>query len=200
MKLNRFLRRLYGLIVICLFNNIMTFSYKDINNSVKEKNGLVRALTLLDKAITYITVFLYVFLLGYTFFIVKDGYTIFYRSLLVPAASFILVSAFRKVFNAPRPYEVYGFKPALSKDTRGKSFPSRHVFSIIMVAMAWLQVSTALGLLLLVLGIVLAAVRVLGGVHFIGDVIAGAAIALIVGDICFFILGKGMGLLVWPFL
>ena len=179
--------------------DIMTFSYTYINNLIKGNNGLVRVLILLDKAITYVTVLLYILLLGYTFFVVKDGYTLFYRSLIIPAVSFILVSGFRKFFNAPRPYELYEFKPALPKDTRGKSFPSRHVFSIFMVAMAWLQLSVALGLILLLLGVALAIVRVLGGVHFIHDVIAGAAIALIVGGICFFVLGRGIGILTLSF-
>ena len=50
--------------------------------------------------------------------------------LAIPGISFVAVSIFRKCYNAKRPYEIYDFKPLIPKDTIGKSFPSRHVFSI----------------------------------------------------------------------
>ena len=46
----------------------------------------------------------------------------------------MVVSVSRKIINEPRPYEKYGVPPVLDKDTSGKSFPSRHVFSVFVIA------------------------------------------------------------------
>ena len=97
---------------------------------------------------------------------------------IVPAAAFIAVSVFRRTYNAPRPYEALAIDPLISKDTRGKSFPSRHAFSMFTIACAWWQLEPVVGAALGVAGILMGAVRVLGGVHFPRDVVAGAASAI----------------------
>ena len=109
------------------------------------------------------------------------------RALLVPAASFALVSVFRRVYNAKRPYEELSIEPLIPKDTKGKSFPSRHVFSVYMIAMAWLPFNTVVGVLLLLLGIDMMCMRVLGGVHYPQDVLAGAACGVLAGIVGFYI-------------
>ncbi|MCR5416250.1 MAG: phosphatase PAP2 family protein [Pseudobutyrivibrio sp.] len=178
----------------------MNFSYLDFNKKVKNNNGLVTALIILDKAITYCTVIIYFIYLLYGFKrIPVDGGTLLYRSILVPGVSFIIVSIYRKVLSSPRPYEVYGFAPIIEKDTVGKSFPSRHVFSIFIIAVTVMQSSIALGLIIMFFGCALGFIRVAGGVHFIKDVIAAAILAIIIGIICYFFLGGVLGLLVLPF-
>ncbi|MCR4695361.1 MAG: phosphatase PAP2 family protein [Pseudobutyrivibrio sp.] len=179
----------------------MAFSYKDINNKVKRNNGLVSALNVVDKAITYITVLFYVLLLVYGIYqgVETKDFTLLYRSILIPGISFALVSYYRKRTNSPRPYQVYDFTPALNKDTLGKSFPSRHVFSIFMVAIAVGQVTTLGMIIIFIMGIMLATIRVLGGVHFIKDVVAGMLIALIIGAITYGLFCGTLGLLVIPF-
>lgn len=109
-----------------------------------------------------------------------------FRFLGVPAAGFLGLSIFRRKLNSPRPYEVWDVSPLIPKKTKGKSFPSRHIFSIYMTAMAVLWIFPPLGILLLLLGVILAAVRVISGVHFLKDVIAGAAIAVATGMPGFF--------------
>jgi membrane-associated phospholipid phosphatase len=103
------------------------------------------------------------------------------RLALTCGVSFAALSLLRRLLNRPRPYEVYHMAPLLHKDTRGKSFPSRHVFSIFVIAVSLLYVLPRpyLGAVLLGLGVVLAAVRVLAGVHFLRDVLAGAAIGVL---------------------
>jgi len=175
-------------------------AYKAISEHIKNNNGLVTALNALDKAITYITGLFYMGLLLYGFKqIPNDGGSLLYRSIIVPSVSFILVSLFRKVVSSPRPYEVYDFEPALNKDTKGKSFPSRHVFSIFMIAFTVMQVSLVLGIVLCVAGVALAVIRVVGGAHFIKDVIAGFSIAALISYICYGILCGVFGLLMLPF-
>lgn len=178
----------------------MDFPYTRVTNSIKNNNGLVTALKVMDKAITYITIIFYLYFLYFCYkWIPGDGGVLLYRSILVPGVSFVAVSLFRKAISAPRPYEVFGFVPALDKDTVGKSFPSRHVFSIFMISMTFLQSSVLMAVVISVLGICLAIIRVVGGVHFIKDVVAGASIAIIISIICYGILGGVFGLLMLPF-
>lgn len=102
-----------------------------------------------------------------------------YRALLTPAISFVLLSVFRSYMNAPRPYEKLDIIPIIDKDTAGNSFPSRHVFSTFVIAATIYHVFPGIGLILMFVGLILATMRVLGGVHFPRDVIAGALIGIL---------------------
>lgn len=139
------------------------------------------------KGITYLTAFVYfvciLFLIGR-----QDMRVI--PMLVAPAVSFLFVSVFRQRYGAIRPYEKYGFIPLLPKDTKAKSFPSRHVFSIFVIATVICHVKPLVGGILLVLGTVLAVLRVVMGVHFPKDVLAGAVIGVVSGCI-------GMGIWMW---
>ena len=103
------------------------------------------------------------------------------RAVLTPGVSFVIVSLFRRVYNAPRPYEVLDIAPLIHKDTHGKSFPSRHVFSVFVITAVFFRVSPPLGALLAAVGVLIALIRVIGGVHFFMDVLAGALIGLLSG-------------------
>lgn len=111
----------------------------------------------------------------------------FWRVLLAPGISFVFVSIFRHYVNAPRPYEVVDFEPIIEKETTGNSFPSRHVFSIFVIATTLYFISKPLGILLMIAGGVLAILRVVGGVHFPRDVIAGAIIGIVSGILGFYL-------------
>ena len=108
-----------------------------------------------------------------------DKFLLTSKLILTPFTSFILVSVIRKCIDAKRPYEKYNIKPLFVKDTKGESMPSRHVFSII--AMCWLYVSVPVGIIMLMLVAIMAASRVLAGVHFVRDVVAGFAVGIICG-------------------
>ncbi len=55
------------------------------------------------------------------------------KAFSVPAISFALTSILRNAINAQRPYEVLNIKPAINKDTKGKSFPSRHTLAYLLL-------------------------------------------------------------------
>ena len=103
----------------------------------------------------------------------------FWKLLIIPGISFVLVSIFRNHSNFPRPYEKYDINPIIKKDSKGKSFPSRHVFSIFVIGSSIYYISVAIGIILMVLGLILAIVRVLGGVHFPRDVVFGALLGIL---------------------
>ena len=111
----------------------------------------------------------------------------FFKVLLIPAAVFVLVTVFRKICNAKRPYELLDIEPLLKRNKAGQSFPSRHAFSIFMIAMAIGYVWRPGGILFLILGGLLAVIRVVGGVHFPRDVAAGAALGILAGILGFYI-------------
>ena len=69
----------------------------------------------------------------YLFMLFTDKNPWLWRAILVPAVSFVGLSVVRKIINAPRPYEKFDMPPVLEKDTKGKSFPSRHVFLFLLL-------------------------------------------------------------------
>ena len=115
------------------------------------------------------------------------GSEVFLRFMLIPLCTLITVTALRAIINAPRPYEKYDYTPAVPKNTKGKSFPSRHTVSAFIIAMAFLYIDVKLGVIMLAVASVIGVVRVLAGVHFIRDVVSGAAVGVLVGVLGFFI-------------
>ena len=148
------------------------------------KSG-VKFLIRADKIMTAAIFVAYPMLLLYLFYL-KDFKSLFY-CILIPAVSYLLVSLFRRIYSAPRPYEVWDISPLIPKDTKGKSFPSRHVFSIFIIGMTFFYVIKPLGIVIGILGIGMAYVRVVGGVHFPKDVAAGALIGILWGMLYYYI-------------
>ena len=103
--------------------------------------------------------------------------------ILASGIPFVTVSIFRKLFNAPRPYQIYDFYEKKPKSKLGSSFPSRHVFSIFLIGTLMLEASLPLSVILFLLGILLSVCRVLLGMHFIRDVLTGALVGILSGVI-----------------
>lgn len=99
----------------------------------------------------------------------------FWRVLAVPAAVFVLGTLLRAAINRPRPYEALHFVPLFPKNTKGQSMPSRHCFSAAAIAVAAFTVWEPLGVITGLLAAVVAMTRVLTGVHYPSDVLAGLA-------------------------
>lgn len=144
----------------------------------------VKALKGMNRALTVLCYILYPLLLLWLYSVQDER---FWRCLLVPAAAFAALSVFRAVYNAPRPYE-QGIDSLMKKKTAGHSFPSRHVFSAFMIAMTWFAVYPNVGIALLTVGVLLAAIRVVGGVHYPRDVITGAAVGIAAGLIGYWLI------------
>lgn len=97
------------------------------------------------------------------------------------AIGLLAVTVMRKIINAPRPYEVFDFYEIPPREKSGQSFPSRHAYSAFAIAtLAWL-LHPIISLVLLLFGVCLSLARVLLGIHFVRDVIVGAAIGIISG-------------------
>lgn len=136
-------------------------------------------LKLLKAGCRYLPVPLYAGYPALLLFLAFTGDARFWKVLLIPAAVLVFITALRKLVNAKRPYEVLGIDPLVHKEKKGNSFPSRHVASASVIAAAFWYVHPALGITAGVLAAFIAVLRPLAGVHFPRDVIAGAAIALL---------------------
>ena len=99
----------------------------------------------------------------------------FWPSALVPAAAFWVGSGLRAYLDRPRPYTALGFRPLFPKKEKGRSMPSRHCFSAAAIAVVAWHSSVPLGMALAAAAILIAVSRVVTGVHYISDVLAGLA-------------------------
>ena len=162
-------------------------TYLKMTRPFRENAKLARSLHIINKIITYAMVLLYMGLLAY-YACNQDERLI--RAIIVPLDSFIIVTVFRYMLNRKRPYELFDIPPVIQKDTAGKSFPSRHVFSAFIIAMTYLCWSPLVwaGVVLLVLAAGMAVVRVVSGVHYISDVTAGAVCGIVAGVLGYVIL------------
>ncbi|HMM05277.1 MAG TPA: phosphatase PAP2 family protein [Clostridiales bacterium] len=110
------------------------------------------------------------------------------RTVLTCGISFLAVSLFRRIYNAPRPYEKDGVAPLTAKKTQGRSFPSRHVFSAFVIAVSVFFFYPSWGIALLCLGVLLAYLRTALKVHYVKDVVAGALCGIASGIIGFWLI------------
>ena len=101
--------------------------------------------------------------------------------LLIPAVAFSLVSVFRKRWNRPRPYENPEIHTLTKREKKGQSFPSRHLFSYFLISVLLKSLCPPAGILMMISGVILAAIRVILGVHYPSDVMAGMLLGLFSG-------------------
>lgn len=159
--------------------------YHTWTQPIRSKPRLLHLMLLINRILPLLLYTLYPILLCYLL-VQQDNR--FLRVLLTPGISFVLLSIFRDRFNAPRPYELLDISPLIHKNTKGHSFPSRHVFSISVIACAFWYIYPPAGMILLICAVLLAVIRVLGGVHFPRDVLAGFVIGIACGILGFVLL------------
>ena len=132
-----------------------------------------------------------VFLYGVAVLVYSGQYLFALHLSLVTAIPFLVVSLMRVLIDSPRPYEFFDI-PELEEmrkcRKRGKSFPSRHVFSAFLIGTLWLYFNTLYGIVAIILGLFIATERVILGIHFPRDVIVGAIIGTLSGVIGILIL------------
>jgi undecaprenyl-diphosphatase len=88
----------------------------------------------------------------------------------------ILTEAFQFFYHHPRPFVTYRFLPLIQ--TSGNSFPSGHAALLFPIAMTLWFYDKRWGTLYFLAGIIMSAARVMSGVHWPFDVIAGLLIGI----------------------
>ena len=158
--------------------------YDHIASKIENKPIFLRLLRTFNRFMTVVMPMIYLTLLATTYLQEGLGKQVLIY-VFIPASGFVILSFLRKKINAPRPYEEWGIKPLLDRDSPGQSMPSRHVFSATIISMACMHASLPIGMICLTLSAFLGLVRVLGGVHYPKDVVVGYICALVWGVIFF---------------
>ena len=149
--------------------------YEKLATPVKQHPKLQSTVIWINRSITWLFYITYPIAVGWMLY---TGDYFKERAIYIPAAAFVLLSVIRYLINRPRPYETLAIKPLVNKRTKGKSFPSRHVFSAFMIA-ATISFVYPWGWILYIPATLMACLRVILGVHYPSDVIAGAGFALL---------------------
>lgn len=144
------------------------------------------AIIVLDKALVALIALAY--LASIVLLAVRGEVLAVIRVVLVPAFTFALVTYLRNRWDTERPYERYPIDPIIHKDERGRSMPSRHVASAVIIACALAWQHMDWGVLAFAACAVVAFTRIVGGVHYPRDVAVGAVISLVCGIVGFVII------------
>ena len=143
---------------------------------VYERKKLSRALRLVSHGAGFIAFWVFCFVATRTALISPVSAL---KLCAIIGLSYIIVSAVRRLIDAPRPYEIYEFYENAPKNKKGVSFPSRHTFLMFAIASSVAPTAPISASVLAFLGLLLATSRVLLGIHFIRDVLCGALIGII---------------------
>lgn len=154
-------------------------------NAIKNNHTLCIILKFIYKFLPFVLFVAYPIMIIYLL-IVWD--LRFIRVITIPAFTFLAVTVMRILINRPRPYERYSFTPVFPKDTKGKSFPSRHTASAFIISYAFLYICPVLGVVSMVISAFLSFLRPVVGVHYVSDVLGGFLVSSLLGIVFFFIM------------
>lgn len=98
----------------------------------------------------------------------------------LPLIELVSVTKFRDKIDRPRPFDVLDVTP-LEKHSSGHSFPSLHCSSSFVITMALFYIHPWLGAAGLTVSVFVALSRLLAGVHYPSDILAGTLIGLLFG-------------------
>ena len=157
--------------------------YQNLTEFLRKNDKKKNAVVWLNRILTTIVFVTYPL---YLLFLLWKKEVWLAQAIIVPLDSFFTVSFVRYLINAKRPYEKFDLPPVLEKDTKGKSVPSRHVFSVFIIAMTVFYTFPWAGSALMVIGVLLGVIRVVGGVHEPKDVVAGALVGVLCGLIGYY--------------
>lgn len=97
-----------------------------------------------------------------------------------PLIELLTVTKFRDKIDRPRPFDVLDVTP-LEEHSSGHSFPSLHCSSSFVITMALFYINPLLGAIGLIVSVFVALSRLLAGVHYPSDILAGIAIGFLFG-------------------
>ena len=138
---------------------------------VHKNPPITLALKLISHAVSLLSVLAFGYIIYVAAIISWDRVAGVIVTLGVP---YLLVTLLRRAINAPRPYELLEFSKEPPKKRQGSSFPSRHAHSAFAIGTLLCFFSLPLGIALLALSALMCVCRVLLGIHFVRDVLAGA--------------------------
>ena len=162
------------------------YRYEQISEWFREKAYRLRWFVRVYRTLPYLMVIGYGVAAAIVFF--HGSRRMLAAVIIVPAVTLLLCTVFRKVVNAPRPYEQMKINPLIVKHKKGQSFPSRHMVSAGVLAVTAWYVNRPLGLTMFLVTLAMGILRPIAGVHYIKDVVAGTLIGIICGIVGFWLL------------
>lgn len=120
--------------------------------------------------VKYLPLIFYLIYPVFLLYILVYNSSLFISSLLKPALGFLFIHMLRKVINRQRPFEVFSLTPIIDHEN-GQSFPSQHTFSSFIISLIIYSQFHIIGIILLCLSLIIALSRLLGGLHFISDIL-----------------------------
>ena len=141
--------------------------YQTTLDYIRKHPQLKKSVIFMTQYFPYITVYLY---------LNKSPYLS--AAIYKPLGAFLFVTIFRKLINRPRPYDCMNIEPLVGHK-HGESFPSRHTLSAFIIALICFYANIYVGIFALIVAMILSGCRILAGVHFISDVLAGIVIAIV---------------------
>lgn len=151
--------------------------YQKTLNWCRKNKKRERVLTLLCQYSPISVIIIYI---GTLLYLIFNKSYLLVETIVYPLAALIITTIIRKIINAPRPYDIYNINPLISHHS-GESFPSRHTACATIIAFACFNVNYVLGIICFLISIYVGMSRIIGGVHFIKDVLAGALISSLLG-------------------
>ena len=153
--------------------------YVNLNRSICSDKTKRQLVMILNELVTYLIALIYFICL--IVLIIHHEFRQLFLAVLTPVAGFVIARFFRVILRHPRPYQVIRIRPLDREKKTSFAFPSCHVASAFVIGTTLLALSfKAAGILVLILGVVLAVLRVMSGGHFIKDVVSGA----LLGSLC----------------
>ena len=149
----------------------MNLSQYFINHPIQKKIVLF-----LSKFCVYLTIVSYLGTLAYLF-VLKDWFD-FIPTFFSPLLAFIMVEIIRHFYSRKRPFEVIEFEPLIEHET-GKSFPSKHATSALVIALALSLLFPSFGVVMIINALLVGLTRILSGIHYPSDVVGGYLLAIL---------------------
>lgn len=140
---------------------------------------LCRNLIVLCKVCQYLT--MVYFIVQVVLHIVFGDYLKMAAVVISAAVGFGLVTLMRKLIPSPRPYEVLDFCDVPPRKKRGESFPSRHAYSAVVIAILSVALTPWCAIGMVPVAVTVCLVRALVGIHFPRDIVVGALIGILFG-------------------
>lgn len=108
----------------------------------------------------------------------KRFYSFALAALAVILSRGIIVAVIRFIYPRPRPFEVFGFEPLIEK-VASPGFPSSHAAFFFALATSLFIMNRRSGIWFLVAAALMGVARVVVGVHWPVDIVAGAAVGIV---------------------
>lgn len=118
----------------------------------------------------------YVGILGYLIY--TKQFINLVKTIVIPLSTIIGVELIRHIYSRPRPFETGNFVPLIDHEP-GRSFPSKHATSAMIIALSIYRIIPIVGTMFIVNALLVGLTRIFSGIHHKSDVLCGFILSFI---------------------